>query len=285
MSKFCISTLVYGDEFQRFIPIFTHSINRLWPDVEVKVFIMGELVDDFRDECLGDLTIYQNMFPDYPIRESTPNALRFLVPEEHFENNEYVFFTDVDMLFCATPRPLCEYYLENIWTDIHSGLRGPLKKPNRPEINGVGWKGKYRRICGGNFFCSKKWFELTRKQRKHYRSLLKSDYPDGDEGRPAAAYREYDEVMLHRINFRSGLESPKVKKQFVTGGKIDPIYRGIHIGDFKFPHRVKKMNMLPRHTTYYRKLRNSQEYQKYYELASRGKFVRDWMAELDKQAL
>ncbi len=215
-----ITTIVTDDYFQLYLPLFVYVLRKNYPEYEVKTFIRGK-VSSLCEEAFkvsgGAKPI--SIFKDIPLKQSTINCLRFLVPQEHFKDHEYVFFMDVDLLIFHTDPDLLKWHLGRMKEtgSCYAGYHGPRWKPYRPEVSVDGWKGDFERVAGGCFMATQEWFKKTKKARKHY--LNKAE--KGELG----GYREIDEVMLCDILKKSKLP--------IVTGKVDKGLRGIHLGDFK----------------------------------------------------
>jgi hypothetical protein len=73
---------------------------------------------------------------------------------------------------------------------------------------------------------------------------MKSERHDRYDTVVPASFREYDEVMLHRICRMSNIPSPQKRGCFVNGQKMSWLYRDIHLGDFKFSNRWRDMKRM-----------------------------------------
>ena len=228
-----IYTVCTPDHYQHYIPIFIYGFNRIYPDDEIVVGVMG-YVDDITKEALkdydvkyttqseaakGKIIIIQNMYNRYP--GEYVNSLRFL-GNPSIENDVYV--TDVDIL--PVYKGIIEWCREQarIMNTCYYSPHGCWKYPVRFE---GGWRESNERLTGNCVYLTQKWYGITERERYHYLKNV------------ANLYREYDEVMLCRII--------KMCKLPIAQSKYSPAeYKGIHFGDFKFEHRwtnKKKMNI------------------------------------------
>lgn len=244
MAKVCFSTVCSSNHYSYFIPTFLYSIKRAYPNVGVKVFVKGKLKDDVR-ECLdklrkdklidGDWEVKDDYFKKFPMRVSTCNSLRFLLPKDYFAGYDYVFIRDIDFIVLPHKVSHMGHFIKRMKSvsACMFGARGPYHFPSRPEINGKGWAGKYSRVGGGLVILkSPEWFDKTKGAVKHYRTCLKSSTGDGIDKHVAGSYREYDEVMLYRICKKSHIGTPSKKGRGVDGKGVSNTYRDIHLGDF-----------------------------------------------------
>jgi len=239
---FIVTTLVTDNHYQHYLPIFIYTMRRSNPNCLIKTFIKGridslcESAFDFLHEkgIHFDLPI-EFPFSEYPDNISVPNALRFLIPECNFGNND-VLFTDADFVFFPHEPAIDKYYKYKLkkWGQSYWGRRGFKRL--------IGTSQKAKRIAGGGFLATPEWFEKTTELRARYREELK----DGKIGK----VREDDEIMLWYICAGSKLGCPTKR-----GNKIKKKYRELHLGDFKFYHRwtsVQKMRRKINRGNYYK---------------------------------
>lgn len=227
-------TVCSADWYQYYIPIFVWSINQVWKDVDIRIYVRGKL-SHIIDDILYDssmmrpnLKIVDGYKVDYPKLVSTTNSLRFVT--EDIEGYDEVFVTDIDFFFCQTPVDLWNWHtiqLESMPNDSYSGHHGPLIRPPRPQICSA-WVGDFQRIAGGFVMLYPAWWKKTKTQRKYWDNQLKQ----GKWGH----FREADEVMLYRIIRDSALPiAPKVP--------FPRYLRQIHLGDFRTNMAVRNQNM------------------------------------------
>ena len=99
---------MHGNTYQGFIPLFVYSINKAYPEVDIKIFIKGALNLKNKDRIKGmKCDIYDNFFKEYENRESMSNSLRFLVPSSYFKDYRDIYITDIDFIFFPQSR---KYY-------------------------------------------------------------------------------------------------------------------------------------------------------------------------------
>lgn len=98
--KFCISTVVSADKYQWFIPLFSLSARKAYPECGLKVFVKGKLDPELKSKkrMFGDPSLFENQFLGVPDRRSTCNALRHLINPKHYKGYNYIYPTDVDFI-------------------------------------------------------------------------------------------------------------------------------------------------------------------------------------------
>lgn len=222
----CIVTCVTPDFYQWYIPTFVYSARRAMPDVDIKIFIQGQLDGSLRSVEGADI---EEIFSDYP---PSPSILRFLVPGEKLAKYDMVYFTDIDFVFLPHGEKTLFDYHRSIMGRLgmcYAGHRGPLKAKDKPWKQ---WDGRHTRIAGGAFMATREWFLVTRAARNGILLMAK---------RLGLQYREQDEVLLYHICKSSGLPTPKDVGCFICGKPYNITYRDLHLGDFKFDKRWVNM--------------------------------------------
>lgn len=215
-------TVCTADYYQYYIPIYIWSIKKTWPDVDILIYVRGEMNNDVKDALKlinqEGVYVYENYKTNYPYLDGTTNALRFTVnPVRCYRQ---IIITDIDFFFSVVSIDLFRWHnqqLELMKNECYVGHHGPYSRPHRPAIC-ESWTRDFERIAGGFVVLFPEWFIRTKKQVAWYDSLLLT----GKWGH----FRESDEVMLFRIVRDSGLPiAPKVP--------FPRVLRHIHFGDFK----------------------------------------------------
>lgn len=249
--KFCASSVVSADWYQWFIPFYSLSLRKVYPDCGIKLFIKGPAYKELKHNkaLFGNPEIFENQFKGFPNRASTCNSLRHIIDPSFYKGYSIIYPSDVDFIVLPHKKPHWEYY-SNIMSKIntpYAACRGPIKG-FRTKPKGVkAWAGKHTRIAAGcSMYKHPEFHKQTANARKYYTKILKSGSHDKYDTIPSASYREYDEVMLYRICWTSGLRLPGHKDTFLDGNKFDAKYRDVHLGDYKFGHRWRNKGKMKR---------------------------------------
>jgi hypothetical protein len=191
-----------SSDYQCFIPLFKYCARRAYPKDNVHITIV------FASGC-------------------SSAAERFIYTPPNYQEYNYIYITDIDMLMFPKRPGLLEYFSVEIerCRQNYAGMRGPLQTACPFE---GGWTGNHSRMAGGSFMVTPKWYTLTQEARLYHSKLLK---------KTGYQYREQDEVVLYDICSRSGLKTPEMPGFFASGTRYNKAYRGVHLGDFKFEHR------------------------------------------------
>ena len=119
--------------------------------------------------------------------------------------------------------------------------RGSINSPKRTNLNVKKWKHPYSRLAGGTaMFNVQQWYKKAGSALSYYSKLAVANQYDRYDHHLIGSYRENDEVLLARICMKAGIRLPDVPYRFVNGRQLSMEYRGLHLGDFKFPRRYKK---------------------------------------------
>jgi len=259
MAEAAFLTVCSADTYRWFIPLFVYSAKRAYPEYHVRVFVRGKLdpplteaLDVVRSTVERHWEVADGCFPDVPVRPSTCNCLRYLLPKETLLEFKYAMFTDVDMVIFRHQPTHAEYYagVMKATGQPFAGVRGALRRPIRKVTRGYGWDQHYHRIVGGLFAIRPAlWLRTTATERRRYVGISRQGNADGRDGVPWAAYPEYDEVMLARMIKWSGLKLPMRKFRFVDETRFNMEYRDVHLGDFEGERWRRCKKELPKRLT------------------------------------
>lgn len=201
MTNLCITTVV-DKRYMEYAPLFCYCCKEVYPAFKVKLIM--------RDSCPYELpgastaTVFRD-FPDHPYLSI---ALRFVVPPEIYQEFDFVYITDIDMMLMGERVPLDRFHMGEM---VATGLCYSNSLRNTHHYAG------YQSLSGLHF-ATKRWFIETEKRRQFYYEYLKAGV--------LGLYREYDGVMLYRMARDSGLGLPK---KF----KLKKRHHGIHLGNFR----------------------------------------------------
>jgi hypothetical protein len=235
--KRAITTVVTADYYQLYIPIFVWSVLKTWRDVDIIIYLRGELdkitlkaMNVVNNSLYNNAYVIENYKTDYPYQIGTTNALRYTT--EPLKDYDEVLVTDIDFFFTEMPMDIFKWFRDNRECECFSGLHGPWYKPPRPEIC-KSWHGEFQRVAGGFFVIYPGWWEKTKELRETYDSLLYTGH--------SGNFRENDEVILYRMIRDANLPVPKKVP-------LPRFLRHLHLGDFKpeMKTRYEDMNKMRR---------------------------------------
>lgn len=113
--KVCLTTFIYGDAYQAYIPFLVYSCHKSYPEYDIVLFVYGTLTVSTRRslDCLAvrNCRIVENAFADCP--RMTPlkaQSLRWVLWDDSFRNYDYLYTVDIDMLYQRENIPLHEQH-------------------------------------------------------------------------------------------------------------------------------------------------------------------------------
>jgi hypothetical protein len=259
-SKVCLSTYIYGDKYQDYIPLLVYSIHKAYPDYYVILFLHGKLREDIDrqlSDCdlYGNLEIKENVFTDCPkMSPLKSKMLRWILWDNVFLQFDYLYIVDIDMLYIGEPIPLHIQHLQHIETTElpFDNMRRIYKKPSfafsvMRRLKYAGLKGfvrflvNYRhpeyRLSGLHFIDVKKYYSVyTEQKRMYWQQQIYSDNYLKHINSPK------DEILSYKINKRLGFDVDKLAIQSNETASLDfnntqraefRPHHGIHLGIFR----------------------------------------------------
>lgn len=266
MNKVCLTTYIYGDRYQDYIPWILYSVGRAYPDYFIMLFINGELRSDLKP--LIEL-IKENINPKFRIVEHTFDdcpkmnpikamSLRWVLWDEQFRYFDYIYIIDADMFYIREPIPLHEQHIRHmkyIGSDCISNVI-------REKKVGIGYKNRYltygnfkygglkcvlkqlfvkkvRRFTGLHFVKVSIYYKyLTREKREYYKQQIYSN-----RGLRNLAFYD-NEHFLYQLLKEIGVDVCKFAIQQTSTSmfgfnlperaEFRP-HHGIHMGVFRIP--------------------------------------------------
>lgn len=260
--KICLTTYIYGDLYQDYIPYILYSIGKSYPDYQVMLFINGKI----RADIIESLKVVDKLYTKYTIIENTfddcPNmyalkaqSLRWVLWNEQFEDFDYIYYIDSDILYIAEPIPLHLQHIRHMEFINAEGVSNILRKKTLPltdlgamyaslKVGGYRsflkylYKNYEYRVSGLHFVECHRYFNLMTP------SLI-DEYRKGIYN--GTIYRQQafinDEVLLYKMMARAGFNMSKFAVQKSSAsmfGFNNPQkkefcpHHGIHLGIFRF---------------------------------------------------
>ncbi len=130
--KICLTTFIFGDTYQNYIPLILYSVSKSYPEYCVKIFINGDLRSDIKEilkiisRYYNNFSIIENTFDD--CKQMTPlkaRSLRWVLWDESFREFDYLYYIDSDILFMREPMDLHEQHIvhmKSIQSDCVSNI-------------------------------------------------------------------------------------------------------------------------------------------------------------------
>ena len=114
--KVCVTTYIWGDKYQIYVPIAIYSIKKFYPNYDVILFLHGKLASELRRilkvlNLEDKVIIRENAYADCPRMDAFKSmALRWVLWNDLFENYDYLYVIDIDTLYLPEPFPLHEQH-------------------------------------------------------------------------------------------------------------------------------------------------------------------------------
>lgn len=119
--KICLTTFVYGDKYQDYIPLVLYSIGKAYPKYSVIIFIYNSIRKDISDQLeiikkfFRNFKIIENYYSDCkPMTSLKSKSLRWVLWDESFINYDYIYVIDIDILYIPEPIPLHEQHINHM---------------------------------------------------------------------------------------------------------------------------------------------------------------------------
>ena len=114
----CVAVVVGGSSYQRYIPMFIYFCLKSYPDIGIKLFLLGDINPKFADIIstvinMGDVTIKENCFYNYPKSNQELKTLRWILDKDEFDAYNNIYVGDVDILICRENPTLEEGHLDH----------------------------------------------------------------------------------------------------------------------------------------------------------------------------
>jgi len=112
-----MTTFVYGDAYQDYIPLFAKSINMSYPDYDIRVYVYGPLKDSIKRMIENEninIDIIEHCF-DYVANMSPliAKSLRWVLYDASFLDYDGVYILDIDMIYIREDVGLLEQHLRH----------------------------------------------------------------------------------------------------------------------------------------------------------------------------
>ena len=257
--KVCLTTFVYGEKYQNYLPMLLYSSCKANPNYDVILFLYDNLKSEIKNlidqlELTNKLIIFENCFKDCPrINSLKSQCLRWVLWNDIFKEYDYLYTIDVDMFYIKEPTPLHIQHIQHMQTTglpfdnmrricypqkncisilrriKYAGLRSIIKfiKENNPEY----------KLTGLHFVDVENYYRIFTHEKREI--VKKEIYNNG--------YLEYimtvsDEVLLATIMKKIGFDINNLAIQSNSISSLSfenptrPEFRphhGIHMGIFR----------------------------------------------------
>lgn len=266
--KLCITTFVFGQSFQGYIPLFVYSVLRSYQDYFVLIFLQNRLSDEVREQLqvltdLGKFEVEENYLHKHRLNNQQGKAVRWILDTPEFDEHEFVYIGDIDIFILPEDPPLhvqherhCKVLglaYSNVVRKgnnrkVYKGIRGlydiyknvgpvsMLRYMLQPQL-------QIKRLSGLHFLKTAEYFPKIRPLIEKYNHLILDRSYKSREATIRHKNGFNNECLLYDIIQESGLGLPPEVpysmdyKDFQNVG-FRP-YHGLHLGIFKSDKDVK----------------------------------------------
>ena len=121
-SKVCLTSFIYGDKYQQYIPILLYSIYKSYPEYDVVLFVYGDLSPEIKQALsrfsfFNKYRILDNTFSE--CNRMTPilsQSLRWVLWDDSFRNFDFIYYVDIDIIYIREPISLHEQHIMHMQT-------------------------------------------------------------------------------------------------------------------------------------------------------------------------
>jgi hypothetical protein len=196
--KTCISVVV-DHKYQKYVPFFVYFVQQSYPDYFIKIFLTEKINNKYLKAFslvkTDKIEYLENCFSGFPKAEHQQlKCLRWIIPESFFQDFDYVYMGDVDMLICKESVSLVDQHINNM--NLEKLPYSNIVRPNSERMSGL-------------HFMSNEYFKEIEESRNHFEKIIKS------------GKRYKNENFLYKLIKHSGLPFPS--------GLFRP-HHGIHLG-------------------------------------------------------
>lgn len=119
-TKVCLTTFIYGIQYQNYIPFLLYSCYKAYPEYDVVLFLYDKLDEKIRTqidnlELKNKLVIHENHFSDCPkMSPRKSQSLRWVVWDDVFIEYDFLYTVDIDMFYLKEPTPLHVQHIQHM---------------------------------------------------------------------------------------------------------------------------------------------------------------------------
>ncbi len=259
--NFCITTFVFGEKYQDYIPLFIYSIKMAYPDYNVTVFVHKKLKKNIQEQidslrCLGDFKIIDNYYSeiDFEAHPQHGKALRWILWDDSFNNYDAIYIGDIDIFYCKEKTSILEQHLIHCQT-----IQKPFSNVKRKSVNRKWYNvrnllitlkntsvpftikkllfGNYvsERLSGLHFFLTKEYFNMVKPNFTKYEDTICTfsyilHHLNGFQNESFL----YD--MMVEAGWDNSIPEMTSDKELLMNSPDQPVFRphhGIHLGIFR----------------------------------------------------
>lgn len=212
-NKLCVSIFVGGERYAHYIPFFLFFMQKSYPEyftlISYKDSLPLQVIHNIDLLDKRFFKVNENVFNDFPADVNTTKTVRWVIVPEEYQNFDYIFITDADMLTIREEPTLFVRHFEE------------MQKNNLPYSTAVGNTPERGKRMGGLFFFSRKeYLNIALPTMNKYRELISK------KKGVSCFWNEFlnkadCEFALYTIVTESGLDIPH---------DFSMKYHGLHLG-------------------------------------------------------
>ena len=199
ITNFLITSVITGEQYFNYVPIFIYSIQKSYPDYTIKIFhtesnIPNNIYHILKENNWLDKIEFWDA-SEFPKTPYTNCGLRWFLPEEKLQQYDYAYIGDIDMFIIKETPSILDYHLEH------------CKEKNMCYSNKVRPTGFA--FTGLHFIIVNEYYNAIRESLKYYENRFKKEDTSIFNGiffvNDKYRKRPSDEHLLFRIINDSGL--------------------------------------------------------------------------------
>ena len=304
----CLTTYVFGEIYQYYIPLIIYSLLKAYPDYYPIIFVHDEInpktkkiLDEIRKE-LGEFKIVENYYNEYKIKHiQKGKSIRWIMDHEEILNFDYCYFIDIDMFYVKESPSLLNQHINHCKVldlpysnlirkkTFHPWRKGNInqriKGLNLFESLKIGAKLSIEsyKLSGLHFVKTKEYYSGLKNVLNKYKDFIFSEksfvhHPAGFN----------NECFLYDMIKDSGMGLPLLEKNYgphlLDYKNFDKVgfrpHHGIHLGIFRdesylsMYHKTLLLDFYVNYFTAYKKLIDNDVLLKYI-LENSPQFIKD----------
>lgn len=247
MKDICCA-MIANPRYQKYIPIYSYSLLRAYPDYSVYFYITGNLRKKVKDALtcmsdMGDVQVKERCFEWFSGDQQQFKTIRWILYDKVFEEFKSIYIGDMDTIVCREDVGIFKQHMDD------------CKLSGLPYSNCI--RSGTKRIIGRHFVVTKPYFEGIEKVRRRYKKKLRDGTlhtGSNDEGKG-------NEWILYNMIKKSGIGLPKRGREMPT---LISGHHGIHLGIFRT--RVARYKVSALRLEYYRQFLQMKEDKTFQEI-------------------
>ena len=282
--KLCITTFVFGEGFEEYIPLYIYSVLKSYNDYYPMIFLQGALSETVRRQLemlkeLGEFKVVENYLSEEKLNNQQGKAIRWVLNEPKFGQFDAVYIGDIDIFILPEEPGLYEQHIEhcrvldlpysNAVRPAHRQKFSQALRKTADVFADLGPRSAVRflfrrdrqtkRLSGLHFVRTAEYFERIRPLIPKYKQLI---LDDSYKSRKATIHHEKgfnNESLLYDMTKEAGMKLRTHGEYSIDPGDCGRAafrpHHGLHMGIFKTDNVIRNN----------RNILNTQTYKEYYQ--------------------